>query len=370
MKRFLLFLFVLTVQNLSAQISRATINYESIIFPNLSTTQRNALTPSQGQCLYNTDTKSLECFNGTKWLTMGDSFWRRINDGINYGGGYVGVNNPNPFAPLSVTQDSSFISPNTLTALADFQRTYQGSTARFLIYGYPDTDNVLPHLRKSVMLYATSDARDMVLNATQADGRIRFFTQTWTEPTNERMVIDQIGNVGIGTTKPEARLQIKSGDIYLEDNNAGVIRKSPDGNCWKTTVSNTGSLITSSVTCPETHTNLRNDEKKIREKLENPTEVMRFEEGAGKLNQLPRLDQNVPNPYRSSTTIPYFLPANTSKAKIIITDSEGKMIETIEVKGEGDGSVEVQLEQSTTGIYYYSLEVNGKLVETKKMSSL
>ena len=58
------------------------------------------------------------------------------------------------------------------------------------------------------------------------------------------------GNVGIGQDDPKAKLQIKSGDIYLETLNTGVIMKSPDGKCWKLTVDNMGNIITTQVTCP------------------------------------------------------------------------------------------------------------------------
>lgn len=51
-----------------------------------------------------------------------------------------------------------------------------------------------------------------------------------------------IGKVGIGTTDPKARLQIADGDIFIQDINKGIIMKSPDGNCWRGTLSNSGQL--------------------------------------------------------------------------------------------------------------------------------
>jgi hypothetical protein len=50
------------------------------------------------------------------------------------------------------------------------------------------------------------------------------------------------GNLGIGTIQPAARLQVKDGDIFIEDIDRGIIMKSPDGNCWRGTLDNTGAL--------------------------------------------------------------------------------------------------------------------------------
>lgn len=81
---------------------------------------------------------------------------------------------------------------------------------------------------------------------------IRFETTSVGETTRqERMRISKNGNIGIGTTQPTTRLQIRSGDIYLEDIESGVILKATNGTCWRLTVGNSGELNSTSVTCPE-----------------------------------------------------------------------------------------------------------------------
>ena len=61
--------------------------------------------------------------------------------------------------------------------------------------------------------------------------------------TNTRMFINAAnGNIGIGSEEPVARLQVKDGDIFVEDINRGIIMKSPDGNCWRGVLNNSGQL--------------------------------------------------------------------------------------------------------------------------------
>ena len=59
------------------------------------------------------------------------------------------------------------------------------------------------------------------------------------------------GKTGIGTTDPKSKLQVTDGDIYIEDASSGVIMTSPDGNCWRMTVNNSGNPEFTSTTCPE-----------------------------------------------------------------------------------------------------------------------
>lgn len=62
--------------------------------------------------------------------------------------------------------------------------------------------------------------------------------------------VDDNENVGIGTSVPKSKLQVKNGDIYIESVNSGVIMKSPNGQCWRMTVSNAGQPVYTSIACP------------------------------------------------------------------------------------------------------------------------
>jgi hypothetical protein len=59
-------------------------------------------------------------------------------------------------------------------------------------------------------------------------------------------------NVGIGTTTPRSKMHVANGDVYVEEATGlnGVILKSPNGNCWRITINNAGTLVTTNIACP------------------------------------------------------------------------------------------------------------------------
>jgi len=61
---------------------------------------------------------------------------------------------------------------------------------------------------------------------------------------------DSGGSVGVGTAAPKSKLEVAGGDVYLSNSANGVILKSPNGQCWRVTVGNTGTLTSTAITCP------------------------------------------------------------------------------------------------------------------------
>ncbi len=80
------------------------------------------------------------------------------------------------------------------------------------------------------------------------------------------------------------------------------------------------------------------------------------------------LEQNVPNPpVNNSTKISYNLPNSSTKAEIVITDVYGKKMKEIALNSVGKGILNVNTAGLAAGTYSYTLFVNGKATETKKM---
>jgi len=82
------------------------------------------------------------------------------------------------------------------------------------------------------------------------------------------------------------------------------------------------------------------------------------------------LSQNYPNPFNPSTSIKYSLN-EYSNVILNIYDGLGRLVRTLVNKNQGAGEYCVSLSSSglSSGVYYYSLMINGNII-TKKMTLL
>lgn len=79
------------------------------------------------------------------------------------------------------------------------------------------------------------------------------------------------------------------------------------------------------------------------------------------------LFQNVPNPTNSSTTIDCYLDSNVSKAIIAVYDLNGLQLKEYSVYNQGKNTIKIEANEFKPGIYMYSLLIDGKLIDTKRM---
>jgi hypothetical protein len=79
------------------------------------------------------------------------------------------------------------------------------------------------------------------------------------------------------------------------------------------------------------------------------------------------LNQNIPNPFAEQTTITYNVPQSVGKAQLLFYNSNGQLIQSVDIKTRGKGKVNVFASDLSSGLYHYTLIADGKVVDSKKM---
>lgn len=81
----------------------------------------------------------------------------------------------------------------------------------------------------------------------------------------------------------------------------------------------------------------------------------------------PVLDQNVPNPFNSATTIGFYLPTTVTNANIYVYDMNGIQLKSYLLTERGKGNLVIQGSEFNAGMYLYALIADGKVIDTKRM---
>ncbi len=79
------------------------------------------------------------------------------------------------------------------------------------------------------------------------------------------------------------------------------------------------------------------------------------------------LYQNSPNPFSENTSIRYLVSSNVKNAMIIIYDMQGVQKKSYKITQVGNGEITINSSEFIAGMYMYSLIVNNKLIDTKRM---
>jgi hypothetical protein len=103
----------------------------------------------------------------------------------------------------------------------------------------------------------------------------------------------------------------------------------------------------------------------LRELMEVVAETV----GAKVLAKACSIDQNLPNPFSTSTVIPYKITEYINNAYIAFYNQRGQLIEKVEINERGVGSYSFSCDSSSQ-VYFYSLIVDGVKVDSKKMISV
>lgn len=82
------------------------------------------------------------------------------------------------------------------------------------------------------------------------------------------------------------------------------------------------------------------------------------------------LNQNAPNPFKEQTTITWYLPERIQRAQLVFTNNLGQVIKMVDIRENGHGKLVVYADDLSSGMYNYSLIVDGQIVETKRMTKV
>lgn len=77
--------------------------------------------------------------------------------------------------------------------------------------------------------------------------------------------------------------------------------------------------------------------------------------------------QNRPNPFNTETQIKYNIESNVKDAKLYVYDLTGRQVKSYEIQDRGQGALTVKAYELEAGTYIYSLIVDNREIDSKKM---
>lgn len=80
-----------------------------------------------------------------------------------------------------------------------------------------------------------------------------------------------------------------------------------------------------------------------------------------------QLLQNSPNPFHQQTSIEYFIPQSVNHAVLQITTLNGQLLYSHKIEARGQGQTRIEASQLSAGTYFYSLILDGKVLDSKQM---
>jgi len=188
-------------------------------------------------------------------VELNTSPWQQNDSSIYYNEGNVGIGISDPQCRLDIEGIEDYINGRTFIKLYNHSVSTHSVVNIRLRAGQNDSFTSLSHMSETYtaspnqadfgQLWTTGAG--LLLRA--HGGIIRLETSV-DGATIERMRIDKEGNVGIGTSEPNAKMEVSGGDVYINEIGKGIILRSPNGQCWRLTPDNNGAPQFSLVDCP------------------------------------------------------------------------------------------------------------------------
>jgi len=118
---------------------------------------------------------------------------------------------------------------------------------------------------------------------------------------------------------------------------------------------------------------LQQENQRLRQQLEQVMERLalveaQLQQGGSTAGENAWLGQSIPNPTDGTTVIPYYVPAASLAAELVVWNSAGGEVvrQPLPLRGQ-PGQVRLEMQQFASGVYQYGLVVDGRLVAQRQM---
>lgn len=187
----------------------------------------------------------------------GASPWNTNSNGVDYSG-KVGIGTNTPNYPLNIVANTNGQSSDRTLIRLENKSTDLFSTMSIQMFaGESGSYGSLGHSSSTYEAQQGYKDKTTLTNTGQGlvfkslgNGSIEFKTGSDNSVESTKILINREGSIGIGTTEPKAKVEVSQGDVYISDAANGVIMKSPNGTCFRMTVSDGGTPVFTSITCP------------------------------------------------------------------------------------------------------------------------
>jgi hypothetical protein len=293
-----------------------------------------------------------------------------------------------PSGNVGIGTSTPIVSLNILNNTPDHHLLLQGVAPSLALVNGSATTGIISSGRFALatgsgQFVATSVANDVVITNADSAASILFGTNIVTGDGVERMRITSSGYVGIANTNPLAKfdvdcspvsgksnpsnirfenLQSGSGTLLVIDSN-GYVYKSASG----ASASAQSTPLTTDL--QNQVEELKNQVQELRSLLTSKLPLTPAQANSLNAQSTSWLGDNFPNPSTNSTTIEYSLPAGVSAAVCQLYSLDGKLLKSIALNpSAGKGQLQLGTSTMASGMYIYSLTINGKIMDTKKLT--
>lgn len=207
---------------------------KGFLIPRMTQTERNAIfSPALGLIIYQIDGipgfyhfENSWKMSNTQWITFGNNIY--------FSSGNVGIGSDSPKDKLQIGNRLTFSNGTTPENWHLSNNCYvDGLNWKYILNGNAN----------QICIDDNGDFRFKAANIGSANNPI-----SW---NIESLIIKQNGNLGIGTTIPNSKLQIANGDLYIQTQSNGIILRDTDGSgCHRITINSAGTITSTAVPCP------------------------------------------------------------------------------------------------------------------------